>query len=83
MIKSRRMTWAGYVAYMKKRNAHKVLVGKPEVKRVLRRPRCKWDNNIKIHFRKMECYSKEWIHLAQDRDQWSALVNKVINLRIP
>jgi hypothetical protein len=53
------MAWTGYIAHMGKRNAYKALVGKPEGKRQLRRPRRKWEDNIKMDFRKMECGSKD------------------------
>jgi hypothetical protein len=80
MIKSRRTRWAGNVARMReKRNAYRVLVGKPEGKGPLRRPRRRWVYNIKIDLREIGCDGMDWIDLAQDRDQWRALVN----LRIP
>jgi hypothetical protein len=81
MIKLRRMGWAGHVARMEeKRNAYRVLVGKPEGKRPLGRPRCRWVDNIKIDLREIGWYGMDWISLAQDRDQWRALVNIVMNL---
>jgi hypothetical protein len=82
-FKSRRMRWAGQVARMgEKRNAYQILVGKPEVKRPLGRPRRRWVNNIKMDLREdgMGCI---FIDLAQDRDQWRALVNTVMNLLVP
>jgi hypothetical protein len=66
-----------------KRNAYRVLVGKPEGKRPPGRSRRRWADNIKIDFREVECAGVDWIHLAQDRDQWRALVNTVVNLRDP
>jgi hypothetical protein len=66
-----------------KRNAYKILVGKPEGKRPLGRPRCMWVDNIKIDRRKIGCSGTDWTDLAQDRDQWRALVNTVVNLRVP
>jgi hypothetical protein len=84
MIKSRRMIWAGHVARMgEKKNAYMILVGKPEGKRPLDRPRRRWVDNIKIGLRAIGWNSVDWIDLAQDREQWRALVNTVINLRIP
>jgi hypothetical protein len=84
MIKSRRMKWAGYVARMEeKRNAYGILVGKPEGKRPLGRPRRMWVNNIKMNLREIGWDGMDWIDLAQDRDQWRALVNTVMNLRVP
>jgi hypothetical protein len=84
MIKSRRMRWAGLVARMwEKRNAYRILVGKPQGKRPLGRPRCRWVNNIKIDLREIGWDGIDWIDLAQDRVQWTALVNTVTNLWVP
>jgi hypothetical protein len=84
MMKSRRMRWAGHVARMEeKRNAYRILVGKPEGKRPLGRPRHRWVNNIKMDLREIGWYGMDWIDLVQDRDQWRALVNTVMNLRVP
>ena len=55
----------------------------PEGKRPLGRPRCRWEDNIKMDLQKMECGGMDWIELAQDRDMWRALVNAVMNLRVP
>jgi hypothetical protein len=66
-----------------KRNAYRILVGNPEGKRSLGRPRRRWVNNIKIDLREIGLDGMDWIDLAQDRDQWRALVNAVTNLRIP
>jgi hypothetical protein len=65
------------------RNAFRILVGKPERKRPLGRPRRRWVNNIKMDLGEIEWYGRVWIELAQDRDQWRALVNTVLNLRFP
>jgi hypothetical protein len=65
------------------RTAYRRLVGKPEGKRPLRRPRRRWVDNVKIDLRKIGWDGMDWIKLAQDRDQWRALVNTVINLRVP
>jgi hypothetical protein len=74
MIKSRRMRWAGYVARMgEKRNACGILVGKPEGKRSLGRPRRRWVDNIKIDLREIGWDGMDWIDLAQDRDQGRGL----------
>jgi hypothetical protein len=71
MIKSRRMRWGGHIARVgKKRNACRVLVGKPEGKRPLRRPRCRWEDNIKMDLREIGWGGMDWINLAQNRDQW-------------
>jgi hypothetical protein len=84
MIKSRRMRWEGHVAVVrKKRNAHRILVGKPEGKRPLGRPRYMGVDNIEMYLREIGWSGKDWIDLAQDRDQWKALVNTVMNLRVP
>jgi hypothetical protein len=66
-----------------KRSAYRVLVGKPEGKREIGRARCRWENNIKIDFREMGWGDMDWIHMAQNRDQWRAVVNTVMNLRVP
>jgi hypothetical protein len=77
------MRWAGHVARLgEERNVYKVLVGKPEGRRPLRRPRRRWEGGIKMDLREMGWGSGEWIQLAQDRDQWRALMNTVMNLRI-
>jgi hypothetical protein len=69
-IKSRRMRWAGHVARMvETRNGHNILVGKREGKRPLGRPRCRWEDNIRMDLTEMRAEVVEWIHLAQDRDQ--------------
>jgi hypothetical protein len=64
-------------------NAYRILVGKPECKRPLGRSRRRWVDNIKIDLRKIEWDGMDWIDLAQDRDQLRAVVNMVMNLRIP
>jgi hypothetical protein len=84
MIKSRRMRWAGHVARMRtKRNAYRILVGNPEGKRPLGRPRRRWVDNIKMGLREIGWDGMDWIDLTQDMDQWMALVNAVMNLRVP
>jgi hypothetical protein len=84
MIKSRRMRWAGHVARMgEKRNEYRILVGKPEGKRPLGRPRRRWVDNIKMNLREIGWDGIDWIDLAHDRDKWSVLVNTVMNLRVP
>jgi hypothetical protein len=84
IIKSRRMRWAGHVAQMgEKRNAYRILVGKPEGKRPLERPRCRWVDHIKMDLREVGWDGVDWMDMAQDRDQWRALVNMVLNLRVP
>jgi hypothetical protein len=78
------MRWAGHVICMgEKRNAYRILVGKPEGKRPLGRPRRRWENNIKMDLREIGSAGIDWIDLAQDRDRWRALVNTVMNLRVP
>jgi hypothetical protein len=66
-----------------KRNAYRILVGNPEGKRPLGRPRCKWVDNIKMDLREIGWDGMDWIDLAQNRDQWRALVNAVMNFRFP
>ena len=69
--------------YGKRRGVCRVLVGKPEGKRPLGRPRRRWEDNIKMDLQEVGCECMDWIELAQDRDRWRALVNAVMNLRIP
>ena len=64
------------------RGVHKVLVGKPEGRRPLGRPRRRWEDNIKMDLQEMGCVGVDWIELAQDADKWRALVNAVMNLRV-
>jgi hypothetical protein len=83
-IKSRRMRWAGHVARIGEgRGVYSVLVGRPEGKRPLGRPRHRWEDNIKIDLREIGMDGSNWIQLAQSRVQWRACVNTVMNLRIP
>jgi len=84
LIKSRRMRWAEHVARMgESRGIYRVLVGKLVGKRPLGRLRCRWENIIKMDLPEVGCGFIDWIELVQDRDRWRALVNVVINLRIP
>jgi hypothetical protein len=84
IIKSRRMSWAGHVARMgDKRNAYKLLVGKPEGKRPLGRPRRRWVDNIRMNLGEMGWGDVDWIGLAKDRNRRRAFVNSVLNLRAP
>jgi hypothetical protein len=84
IIKSRKMRWAGHVARMgEKRNVYRLLVGKPEGKRLLGRPRCRWIYNIKMDLLEVGLNVVDWIGLAQDRYRCRALVNVVMNLRVP
>jgi hypothetical protein len=84
VIKARRMRWAGHVARMGEvRGSYNILVGRPEGRRPLGRPRCRWEDNIKMDLREIRFGDVDWIHLAQDRDRWRAPVNMVMNLRTP
>jgi hypothetical protein len=67
---------------MEKKNAYRILVGKPEGTRPLGRPRRRWEDNIRMDLREIGWGGMEWIDLAQDTDQWRALVNTVMNLRV-
>jgi hypothetical protein len=84
MIKARRMRWAEHVARMgEKRNAYRLLVGKPEGRRPLGGPRRRCVDNIRTDLVEVEWGDVDWIGLAQDRDRWRALVNSVLNLQVP
>jgi hypothetical protein len=84
IIKSRMMRWAGNVARMwEKRSACRIFVGKPKGKRPLRTPRRRWEDSIKMDLREIELGGMDWIDLVQDRDHWRALVNTVMNFRVP
>jgi hypothetical protein len=84
VIKSRRMRWAGRVTHMVDgRGVYRVLVGRLEGKRPLGRPRCRWEGNIKMDLREIGIDGVNWIQPAQDRVQWRAYVNTVMNLRVP
>jgi hypothetical protein len=84
IMKSRGMRWAGHVARMgEKRDVYRLLVGMPEGKRPLGRPRRRWIDNIKMDLLETGVSVVDWIGLAQDRYRWRALVNSVMNLRVP
>ena len=79
VIKSRILTWVGHVARMWAR----ILVGKPEGRRPLKRPRHKWEDNIKMDIQEVRWGGTDWIDLVQDKNKWRALVNAVMNLWVP
>ena len=84
VVKSRRMRWAGHVARIGEgRFVHRVLVGKPEGKRPLGRPRRRWEYNIKMDLQEVGGSCGDWMELAQDRDRWRALVSTVMNFQVP
>ena len=84
VIKWRRMRWAGHVVRMgEERVVYRVLVGKPEGRRPLGRPRCRWVDNIRMDLLEVGCGYMDWIGLAQDRDRWRMLVSVVMNIRVP
>jgi hypothetical protein len=83
VIKSRRVRWAGHAEGVERMiNAYKILVRKPEEKRQLGGPRRGWEDNIRKNIREIRWEGMDWMHLAQDRDQWQAFVKTVINLRV-
>ena len=83
-VKSSRMRWAGHVVRMgERRGVHRVLVGKPEGKRPLGRPRHRWEDNIKMDLQEIGGGCGDWMELAQDGDRWRALVNTVMNIWVP
>jgi hypothetical protein len=77
------MRWAGHVTRMEKKDAYRILLGKPEGKRRLGRPRRRWMDNIKMDLWEIGWGGLDWIDLAQERDQWRAVVNTILNLRVP
>jgi hypothetical protein len=84
VVKSKRMRWAGHVERMEEdRGVHRVLVGKPEGKRPLGRPRRRWKDSIKMDLQEVGGDHGDWMELAQDRDRWWALVVTVRNFRVP
>jgi hypothetical protein len=84
IIKARRMRWVGHAARMgEKRNAYRLVVGKPEGSRPLGRPRRRWLDNIRMDLVEMGWGDVAWIGLAQDRDRWRVLVNSVLHLWVP
>ena len=84
VIKSRRMRWAGHVARMREEwGLYRVLVGKPDGRRPLGRPRHRWVDTIRMDVQAMGCGYMDWIGLVQDRDRWRTLVSAVMKLRVP
>jgi len=84
VIKSRRMRWAGHVARMgEEKGVYRVLMGKPEGRRPVGRPRRRWVNNIRMALQEVRCGYMDWIGPAQDRDRWRTLVSAVLILRVP
>jgi len=84
VIKSRRMRRAEHVALMgEERGVYRVVLGKPEGRRPLGRPRHRWVDNIRMDLQEVGCGYMDWIGLAQDRDSWRTLVSAVMNLRVP
>ena len=84
VIKSRKMRWAKHVARIgDRRGAYRVVLERPEGNIPLRRTRRRWEDNIKMDLQEVGCGDMDWIDVAQDRDRWRALVNVVMNLRVP
>jgi hypothetical protein len=84
VMKLKRMRWAWHVARMGGgRGVYRVLVGRPEGRRPLVRPRRRWEDNIRMDLREVVRGCVDWMELAQDRDRWRALVSAVMNLRVP
>ena len=84
VVKSRRMRWAGHVVRLGQgRSLYRVLVGKPEGKRPMGRPRQRWKDNINMDVQEVGGGCGDWMELAQDRDRWRTLVSTVMNLRVP
>ena len=84
VVKSRRMRWAGHVSRMEEwRVVHRVLVGKPEEKRPLGRPRRRWEYNVKMDLQEVGGGCGDWMDLVQDRERWRALVSMLMKYRVP
>jgi hypothetical protein len=84
VIKSRRTRWAGPITHKgDRRGIYRVLAGKPEGKRPLERPRRRLENNIKMDLQEAGCGDVDWIELVKDRDRWRAVVNVIMNFRVP
>jgi len=83
MIKSRKMRWTEHVARMGRKGAYRVVVGIPEWKRTLARPRLRWEDNIKMNLEEVGWGGMGWIDLDQDRDGCQALFSAVVNFRFP
>jgi hypothetical protein len=84
VVKSKQMRWARHVERMgEDKGVHRVLVGKPERKRPLGRPRRRWEDNIKMDLQEVGGGGGNWIELAEDRDRWQALVGTVRNFQVP
>ena len=84
VIKLRIMRWTGHVARMgEERDVYRDLMGKPEGRRPMGRPRRRWVGNIRIDLQEVGCGDKDWIGLAQNRDKWRTLMSAVMNLRVP
>jgi hypothetical protein len=84
MIKLRKVRWAGHVAQTReKKNTYRLLMQNPEGKRPPGRSRCRWVDNIKMDLGEIEWGDVDWIGVAQDRDNWRALMNVLMNLRVP
>jgi len=81
VIKSRRMRWAGLMG--EERGVYRILVGKPEGRRPLGRPRRRWADNIRMDLQEVGCGYIDWTGIAQDRDRWRTFVSAVMNLRVP
>ena len=83
VITSRRMRWVEHVARKGEERGYRILLGKPEGKRPLGIPRCRWVDNIRMDLQEVGCGYMDWIGLAKDRDRWRTLVSAVMNLRVP
>ena len=84
VIKSSKLRWTGYVARMDEdRSAFKIVISRPIRKRLLGKPRCRWEDNIRMNLKELGINTSNCVDSAQDRNYWRALMNAVLNFQVP